>query len=81
MGTNDLRSEKSPEDIAEDIINLTRDIKTDENEVVVSGIVPRGDSLNEKATKVNFVLKSRCSILKFHFIDNSNNIPEGTPEL
>ena len=75
MGTNDLCSEKSPEDIAEDI-NLTRDIKTDENEVVVSSIVPRGDSLNEKATKVIFFLKSRCSILKFHFIDNSNIIPE-----
>ena len=54
MGTNDLRTEKSQEDIAESITNLSRDIKTNENEVVISGIVPRGDSLNEEGMKVNF---------------------------
>ena len=76
MGTNDLRTEKSPEDIAESIINLSLDIKTNENEVVVNGIVPRGDSLNEKGTKVNFFLQSKCSALNISFINNSNITPE-----
>ena len=46
--TNDLRSEKSSEEIATSIINLAKDIKSDENNVIISSIVTRSDALNTK---------------------------------
>ena len=50
-GTNDLKSTKSPEEIANDIIKLALDTKTDVNEVVASGIISRDDELNEKGLR------------------------------
>ena len=45
-GTNDLKSDSSPEEIARDIINLTTSCKTQNNKVILSSIVPRYDNLN-----------------------------------
>ena len=50
-GTNDLKSDSSPEEIAIDIIKLTTSCKTQTNKVILSSIVPRYDNLNEKATQ------------------------------
>ena len=47
-GTNDLRGNKSAEEIATNIINLAKEMKSEKNEVMVSGIIPRNDHLNEK---------------------------------
>ena len=52
-GTNDLRFEKSPSEIAGEIIDLGVSLKTPENEVVISSIIIHGDKLNGKATTVN----------------------------
>ena len=52
-GTNDLRSDKSSEEIATSIIDLAKDIKTDENNVIISSIVTRSDALNTKGMEVN----------------------------
>ena len=41
-----------PEERAVDIYNLTMTWKTDTNSVIISGIVPRSDKLNERASKV-----------------------------
>ena len=46
-GTNDLRSEKPPLEIANEIMDLALEVKTNLNEVMVSGIVPRRDKLND----------------------------------
>ena len=38
-GTNNLKFTKSPEEISNEIIKLALDMKTDANEVIVSGII------------------------------------------
>ena len=52
-GTNDLRSQASAENIAEEIIGLAKAMKTEGNTVFVSGLVARGDRWNAKACEVN----------------------------
>ena len=47
-GKIDLRSQASAENIAEEIVDLTKAIKTEENMVFVSGLVARGDHWNSK---------------------------------
>ena len=71
-GTNDLRSIKKPNDIADDIINLAMDMKTETNDLMISGIVPRRDKLNGKGVEVNKCLISLCNDNNIHFIDNMN---------
>ena len=43
VGTNDLSSNKSPEQIPLDILNLANPLKLDNNTVIVSSIVLRDD--------------------------------------
>ena len=72
VGTNDLRNPKEAKEIANEIIELAIDTKNEKNEIMVSGIVPRRDNLNEKAKEVNILLKDLCCVYNFHFIDNTN---------
>ena len=72
VGTNNLRTDNTPEDISNDIINLATTSKTSENHIIISGIVGRNDALNNKATEVNNLLKSKCDVNNFTFCDNSN---------
>ena len=44
--TNDSFSDKEPKDIANDIIQLAKSVKTDANKVAVSSILPRKDRFN-----------------------------------
>ena len=71
-GTNDLRENKNAEQIAKNIIELATDMKTNNNNIMVSGIIPRNDKWNQKAMEVNSFLKSFCLNCKFYFIDNTN---------
>ena len=48
VGTNDLSSNKSPEQISLDILNLANSLKLDNNTVIVSSIVPRDDENKKK---------------------------------
>ena len=43
VGTNSLTTDMTPEEICEKIIAFSKHLKSESNEVVVSGIVPRGD--------------------------------------
>ena len=70
-GTNDLRSEKTSKQIAEKIVTLASDVKTEENDVIISGIVRRNDELNTKGQEVNHFLKLLCSELNMGYLDNS----------
>ena len=72
IGTNDLRREKEPNEIAEEIIQLALNIKSDENDVSISAILPRNDELNEKGMLVNDVLKVKCSEYNIGFMNNDN---------
>ena len=75
VGTNDLRTEKEPTQIADEIINLALAVKTDENEVSVSAILPRNDELNTKGKTVNDCLKIKCAKCAIGFMSNNNLIP------
>ena len=48
VGTNSLSSNKSPEQISMDILNLANSLKLDNNTVIVSSIVPRNDENKKK---------------------------------
>ena len=71
-GTNDLKSENSPEEIPRDIINLTTSCKTQTNKVILSSIVPRYDNFNEKATRVSKCLKKEFEARNICFFGHRN---------
>ena len=75
FGTNDLRSEKSADDIANGIINIGTSMKTENNEIMASSIIPRADNenLDKKGSEVIKILINLCSLYSFNFI-NSNTI-------
>ena len=71
-GTNDLRSEKSSNQIATDIINLAKETKTDENNIIISSLVTRNDAFDTKGVEINNFLNVKCKENSFIFCDNSN---------
>ena len=73
-GTNDLRTEKTALQIAKSIMDLTTSLKNNGNSVIVSGIVPRFDNLNNKATDVNNCLVLMCAERNIPFISHSESI-------
>ena len=77
-GTNDLRSENSPEIIAGRIIKVAEKMKSVDNEIIISGILPRKDDirLNEKGLKVNESIRLMCCDNGFGYLNNSNIIPD-----
>ena len=74
VGINDLPSRRGEEDksevqIAQEIIELANEIKENNIEVIISGLVARGDDYEEKKRKVNFVLADFCSENDYDNID------------
>ena len=69
-GTNDLKSEKPPEVIANEIVNLAAMMKQPDNEIMISSITSRIDELNQKAFVVNKHLKVLLEYIEY--VDNSN---------
>ena len=59
-GTNDLTTDKKPDEICSEISELVKVLKTNKNEIIISNIVPRGDACNTKVEKVNSLLKQFC---------------------
>ena len=72
VGTNELRSSKTAEEISNELLKLASDLKTDQNEVLVSSIVKRDDKWNEKGIKVNAFVNTKRSELGLGYIDHSN---------
>ena len=74
VGTNNLRSESPAKRIAEDIIKLALNMKSNTNDVMVSGIVDRSDDvkLSAKALQVNDILNEECKMHSLHYICNKN---------
>ena len=46
--------------IVNKIVETTESLKIEDNNVILSAIVPRGDKLNEKAEEVNNLLEKAC---------------------
>ena len=76
VGTNDLSSNKSPEQIPMDILNLANSLKLDNNTVIVSSIVPRDDENNKKADEVNIILEELCNANDVGMISHRNINPK-----
>ena len=60
VGTNDLASNKHPEQIKESIIGVATSLKSDTCDVLVSSITVRNDQHRKKVAEVNIVLKELC---------------------
>ena len=71
-GTNDLHSQGPAENIAEEIIELAKAMKTEGKTVFVGGLVARGDRWNAKVCEVNRFLTRRSQGEDLQFIDNSD---------
>ena len=76
VGTNDFPLNKSPKEISEDIVILTRSIKTENNKIIVSSIVYRAESFREKVGKVNANLEELCAEKDIAIITHSNINPK-----
>ena len=71
-GTNYLKINQNPSDVANEIINLAKNIKISGTEVSISSLIPRGDRLSEKGKKVNKMLQEKCTTENFAFILHKN---------
>ena len=70
VDTSDLTTDKIPDEIFSEILCLIKELKADENKIVVSTIVPRGDAYNTKAEKIP-CLKNSVKVMvltQFHMI-------------
>ena len=76
VGTNDLTSDKSSEEIARSIIDLATSVKNEKHEVSISNIIIRADNkkLEEKRHEVNSFLGKLCKEKNYYFIDHSTRI-------
>ena len=72
--TNDLKSEKTASQIAKSIIDLHKTLKSNENTVTISLIVPRYDDFNNKAHEVNNRLVNMCNERSIPYIDHTESI-------
>ena len=59
-GTSNIPSSEDSETIANNIINLAKNIKTDTAKVAILGIIPRADTFNLSTKQVNETLKKIC---------------------
>ena len=75
-GTNDLRRQKQPEEIAYEIANFASSIKSKKNEVVISAIIPCNDRFRDKAKERNDSLLASRNIpfIKHGNIDTRTHI-------
>ena len=71
-GTNDLKSNQNPSDIANEIVNLGKNIKNSGTEVSILALIPCGDRLSEKGKKVNKELQENCTAENFAFTLHKN---------
>ena len=71
-GTNSLRGESTPKEVAEEVINFATNLKSDDNEIIVSEIISRNDQLKEKAETVNDYLRMKTMELGIGYISHNN---------
>ena len=74
IGTNDVPSDKSAENIAKSIVELALSAKSASCDVSISNIVVRKDGHQNKCQEVNDHLKEICVEKNINLIDHSKNI-------
>ena len=68
-GTNDLETEKDHVKIADNILGLAHQCKTNNHHVMISEVVPQNDNLNSYAIIVIKILRKVCGKRNNGFID------------
>ena len=68
-GTNDLSSERTASQIARSIIELALTLKSEDNKILISLIVPRNDNLDNKANEVKSRLIYMCAERNIPYMD------------
>ena len=71
-GTNDLRDEKDPANIANGIIQLAESIKNTNTQIIVSSLTTRSDKFKKSAAIVNTKLNELCENQSIHIIKHPN---------
>ena len=71
VDTNDIPFEKTPQVIAQSIVDLAKSVTNDNLQVTVSSIVPRNDQWSKKVYDVNKVLLNLCKDVNIPFISYS----------
>ena len=71
VGTNDIPSEKTPQVIAQSIVDLATTVANDNLQVTVSSIVPQNDQWSKKVYEVNKILLNLCKDVNIPFISHS----------
>ena len=60
VGTNDIPTSKDPLAIAQSIVDLAKNVMTQDGSVTISGIILRNDQWNNKFREVNDSLARMC---------------------
>ena len=76
VGTNDLPSHKSSEQICLDILNLDKSLKLNNNTIVVSNIFHRDYVYKKIADEVSANLEKLCRVNNIEVISHRNVIPK-----
>ena len=71
VGTNDVPFEKTPQVIAQSIVDLVKSVANDYLQVTVSSTVPRNDQWSKKVYEVKKVLLNLCKDVNIPFISHS----------
>ena len=74
FGTNDLNSEQTASQITRSITELALSLKSKDNKILVAFIVPRNNSLNNKASEKKCRLVQMCAKRNIPYIDHANSI-------
>ena len=72
VATNELGSSKTASQISRSVTDLALPLISEANTVTISRIVPRKDSLNNKAQEVNSRLINICGERNITFVDHTN---------
>ena len=75
VGLNELRSSQDSETIAKNIIDVAKTSTTNNNESLVSSIVPRRENLNGNGPQVNNTLEKLCVENNFAHVNHANFKP------
>ena len=69
-----MSSDKSEVDIATELLTLAHSIKAKDINVIISGLVRRGDNLESKRIKTNTILKDMCDEENMKYMEHNIKI-------
>ena len=76
VGTNNLNSNRPPDEITKAIIDLASELKSEKSGVSISSVLMIADKpeLNKQGNEVNHHLKEMCNRKNFYLIDHSKKV-------